>query len=80
MKGVRCHQAQGAFYLFPDITETGLTSEEFTWGLLNEAHVAVLPGSAFGATGEGYLRIACTQSMNTLMQSMDKMEEYCRRL
>ncbi|MBQ7544433.1 MAG: pyridoxal phosphate-dependent aminotransferase [Synergistaceae bacterium] len=79
MKGVKCHPAEGAFYLFPDISGTGLSSEEFVWQLLNEAHVAVLPGSAFGQTGEGYLRIACTQSMETLSESMDKMEEFCRR-
>ena len=79
MKGVKCHSAEGAFYLFPDISATGLTSEEFTWQLLNEAHVAVLPGSAFGQTGEGYIRIACTQSMETLTESMNKMEEFCRR-
>ncbi|MBQ3653431.1 MAG: pyridoxal phosphate-dependent aminotransferase [Synergistaceae bacterium] len=80
MKGVKCHAAEGAFYLFPSISGTGLTSEEFTWRLLNEAHVAVLPGSAFGETGEGYIRIACTQSMEALRESMDKMEEFCRRL
>ena len=79
MKGVRCASPEGAFYLFPDISETGLTSEEFTWQLLNEAKVAVLPGSAFGQTGEGYLRIACTQSMETLIESMNRMEEFCRR-
>ena len=79
MKGVKCHAAEGTFYLFPDISGTGLTSEEFTWQLLNEAHVAVLPGSAFGGTGEGYLRIACTQSMETLSESMNRMEEFCRR-
>ena len=80
MKGVKCHSAEGAFYLFPDISGTGLTSEDFTWQLLNTAKVAVLPGSAFGQTGEGYIRIACTQSMETLSESMDKMEEFCRRL
>ena len=79
MKGVKCHSAEGAIYLFPNISGTGLTSEEFTWQLLNDAHVAVLPGSAFGETGEGYIRIACTQSMDTLMQSMDKMEEFCKK-
>ncbi len=79
MKGVKCYPAQGAFYLFPDISGTGLSSEEFTWQLLNEAKVAVLPGSAFGQTGEGYLRIACTQSIETLIESMDRMEEFCRR-
>ena len=80
MKGVKCHSAEGAFYLFPDISGTGLMSEDFTWQLLNTAKVAVLPGSAFGQTGEGYIRIACTQSMETLIESMDKMEEFCRRL
>ena len=79
MNGVKCPDAEGAFYLFPNIQATGLTSEEFVWQLLNEAHVAVLPGSAFGATGEGYLRIACTQSMELLAEAMDKMEEFCRR-
>ena len=80
MKGVKCHKAEGAFYLFPDISGTGLTSEEFTWRLLNEAKVAVLPGSAFGQTGEGYVRIACTQSMETLTESMSRMNEFCGRL
>ncbi len=79
MKGVKCHPAEGAFYLFPDISGTGLTSEEFTWQLLNTAKVAVVPGSAFGSTGEGYIRIACTQSMETLTESMEKMEEFCMR-
>ena len=79
MKGVKCHSAEGAFYLFPNISGTGLTSEEFTWQLLNEAKVAVLPGSAFGTTGEGYLRLACTLSMEDLMKSMDRMEEFCRK-
>lgn len=79
MKGVKCHPAEGAFYLFPDISGTGLTSEDFTWQLLNTAKVAVVPGSAFGSTGEGYIRIACTQSMETLTESMEKMEEFCMR-
>lgn len=80
MKGVKCHPAEGAFYLFTDISGTGLTSEEFTWRLLNEEHVGVLPGSAFGQTGEGYIRIACTQSMETLIESMNRIENLCRRL
>ena len=80
MKGVKCRTPEGAFYLFPDISGTGLNSEEFTWRLLNESKVAVIPGSAFGQTGEGYIRIACTQSMETLNESMNRMEEFCRRL
>ena len=80
MKGVNCQTPEGAFYLFPNISGTGLSSEEFTWRLLNESKVAVIPGSAFGQTGEGYIRIACTQSMETLTESMNRMEEFCRRL
>ena len=80
MKGVKCRTPEGAFYLFPDISGTGLNSEEFTWRLLNESKVAVIPGSAFGQTGEGYIRIACTQSMETLNEAMNRMEEFCRRL
>ena len=77
MKGVKCPSAEGSFYLFPDISGTGLSSEDFTWQLLNEYHVAVLPGNAFGETGEGHIRIACTQSMEILMQSMNKMKDFC---
>ena len=80
MKGVKCRTPEGAFYLFPDISGTGLNSEEFTWRLLNESKVAVIPGSAFGQTGEGYIRIACTQSMETLNEAMNRMEEFCGRL
>ena len=80
MNGVKCAQPEGAFYLFPNISGTGLDSEAFTWKLLQDANVAVLPGSAFGESGEGYIRIACTQSMETLIQAMDKMENLLRRL
>jgi aspartate/methionine/tyrosine aminotransferase len=62
--------------LFPNVKKTGLTSEKFVWKLLEDAHVATIPGSAFGASGEGYLRIACTQSMEILVQAMDKMEKF----
>ena len=80
MKGVKCARPEGAFYLFPNISGTGLDSEAFTWKLLEESKVAVLPGSAFGKTGEGYIRIACTQSMETLTQAMNKMEDLTRSL
>ena len=80
MKGIKCHPAEGAFYLFPNISGTGLSSTEFAWRLLQEAGAAVLPGSAFGATGEGYVRIACTQSQETLMAAMDRMERFTQEL
>jgi aspartate/methionine/tyrosine aminotransferase len=79
MKNVTCAPAKGAFYLFPNIKKTGLTSEEFVWKLLESAHVATIPGSAFGkVSGEGYLRVACTQSMEILVQAMDKMEAFLK--
>ena len=75
MKGVTCGEAEGAFYLFPSIKATGLTSE-----LLSEAGVAVVPGSAFGESGEGYIRIACTQSLDILLNAMDRMQEFTNKL
>jgi aspartate/methionine/tyrosine aminotransferase len=80
MKNVTCAQAEGAFYLFPNIKKTGFKSEDFVWKLLESARVAAIPGSAFGASGEGYIRIACTRSMDVLTQAMDKMEEFCKSL
>jgi aspartate/methionine/tyrosine aminotransferase len=79
MKGVSCAPAEGAFYLFPNIKGTGLDSEKFVWDLLEKSRVATIPGSAFGASGEGYIRIACTQSMEILKQAMDKMEDFLKR-
>jgi aspartate/methionine/tyrosine aminotransferase len=76
MKGVSCAAAEGAFYLFPNIQGTGFGSEDFVWKLLENAHVATIPGSAFGKSGEGYIRIACTQSMEVLDRAMDKMEKF----
>ncbi len=80
MKGVTCAEPEGAFYLFPDISGTGVDSERFTWGLLEKGHVATLPGSAFGACGEGYVRIACTRSMEMLEKGMDRMEQFVKSL
>jgi aspartate/methionine/tyrosine aminotransferase len=80
MKNVTCANAEGAFYLFPDIKNIALTSESFAWKLLEEARVATIPGSAFGKSGEGYIRIACTRSMDVLAQAMDRMEAFCKSL
>lgn len=80
MKGIRCHRAEGAFYLFPNISGTGLSSEDFSWRLLESAKVATIPGNAFGRSGEGYVRIACTQSRDTLMRAMDALEGFVKAL
>lgn len=64
---------KGSFYLFVNIKETGLTSEEAAELFLREAHVLVLPGNAFGTCGEGYLRIACTVGVDTLKEAFDRI-------
>jgi len=79
MKNVTCAPAEGAFYLFPNIKGTGFKSVDFVWKLLEEARVGTVPGSAFGASGEGYIRIACTQSLEILIQAMDEMEKFLQR-
>jgi len=80
IKNVTCTQAEGAFYLFPSVKDTGLKSDEFVWGLLENGRVATIPGPAFGASGEGFIRIACTRSMDELTQAMDRIEEFCKSL
>ena len=80
IKGIRCHPAEGAFYLFPDVSGTGLSSEDFAWRLLEDAKVATIPGNAFGKSGEGHVRIACTQSRDTLMRAMDAVENFVNAL
>ncbi|MGN0659846.1 MAG: pyridoxal phosphate-dependent aminotransferase [Emergencia sp.] len=64
---------KGSFYLFMNIKETGLSCEEVTEKILEEAHVLMLPGSAFGKCGEGYVRIACTVGTDTLKEAFDRI-------
>ncbi|MBR5516494.1 MAG: pyridoxal phosphate-dependent aminotransferase [Firmicutes bacterium] len=66
---------RGSFYLFINIKDTGLTSEAATEKILKDAHVLVLPGSAFGNCGEGYIRIACTVGIETLAEALDRIEK-----
>lgn len=66
-------QPRGTFYLFVNIKKTGLTSIEVSDLILNEAHVLTLPGDAFGACGEGYIRLACTVDLQTLAEAMDRI-------
>lgn len=65
---------KGSFYLFPSIKKTGLTSEEVSSLLLEKAHVLTLPGNAFGACGEGHIRICCTVTMEKLKEAFDRIE------
>jgi len=65
---------QGSFYLFPNIKKTSLTSAEISKRILEEAHVLVVPGNAFGKCGEGYLRISCTVELGKLREAFDRIE------
>ena len=71
-----CFEAQGAFYLFPSIASTGMSSEEFCERLLQEEHVAVVPGSAFGACGKDNLRISYAYSLKHLTEAAVRMERF----
>jgi len=64
----------GTFYLFVNIKETGLSSEEFVYQVLEKAHVLLMPGTAFGAAGEGYVRIACTRSVEELTKATERIQ------
>ena len=68
--------AAATFYLFVDITKTGLSSEEFAYKLLDEKHIAVVPGNAFNKAGEGYIRIACTLSRDTLIDAAKQIADF----
>jgi aspartate/methionine/tyrosine aminotransferase len=71
--GIRCHKPLGAFYVFPNITGTGKTSKELSEYLLNEAGVACLSGTAFGAFGEGYLRFSYANSVENIRMALDRI-------
>lgn len=78
--GLSCFNPEGAFYVFPCIKSTGLKSEEFCERLLYEEKVAVVPGSAFGDSGEGYIRISYAYSLKHLMEAMSRIEDFLKRL
>lgn len=78
--GLECFEPEGAFYIFPSIESTGLSSEEFCERLLHEQEVAVIPGSAFGASGEGHIRISYSYSMNHLREACSRMKIFLENL
>ncbi|MCI5774186.1 MAG: aminotransferase class I/II-fold pyridoxal phosphate-dependent enzyme [Erysipelotrichaceae bacterium] len=77
--GLPCHMPQGAFYVFPSIKHTGLTSEEFCEKLLFEAKVAVVPGSAFGKSGEGHVRISYAYSIDLIKEALARIEKFLKQ-
>jgi aminotransferase len=78
--GIECFEAQGAFYLYPNIGKFGLSSEEFASRLLYEYGCAIVPGTAFGECGEGYARISYAYSMKHLKQALERIEAFIKTL
>lgn len=78
--GLTCFEPEGAFYVFPSIKRFGICSEEFATRLLMEEKVAVVPGTAFGDSGEGYLRISYAYSINQLKEALGRIENFVKRL
>jgi aminotransferase len=78
--GLPCFEPFGAFYVFPCIKQFGLTSDEFAMRLLEEEHVAVVPGTAFGDCGEGFLRISYAYSIDALKVALERLKRFIDRL
>ena len=74
--GLPCHSPKGAFYVFPDITPVGLNSKDFSLGLLKSKKVAVVPGSAFGLSGEGFVRCCFATGFEKLKEAMARIEQF----
>ena len=77
---IQCFEPFGAFYVFPCIKEFGMTSEEFATRFLEEEKVAVVPGTAFGDCGEGFLRISYAYSLDNLKVALNRMAHFVDRL
>ncbi len=78
--GLKCFEPFGAFYVFPCIKEFGMSSEEFATKLLEEEHVAAVPGTAFGESGEGYLRISYAYSIDNLKNAIKRLNRFITNL
>jgi len=78
--GLACHEPLGAFYAFPSVASTGLSSEAFAQRLLHEAKVAVVPGHVFGQGGEGYIRCSYAASVQQLTEALNRMERFLKTL
>lgn len=78
--GLQCFEPYGAFYCFPCIKEFGMTSDQFAEELLKAEKVAVVPGTAFGDCGEGFIRISYAYSLDSLKEALDRMERYIQKL
>ena len=77
--GLSCFEPLGAFYVFPCIKSTGMTSEEFCNALLQEEKVAVVPGNAFGESGEGFIRCSYAYSIDNIQEALKRIERFVER-
>lgn len=78
--GLSCFEPEGAFYVFPSIQKTGLTSEAFCEALLQDQKVAVVPGTAFGSYGEGFIRCSYAYSVDELKEALNRIEQYLHKI
>jgi len=78
--GLECHEPQGAFYAFPSIQSTGLTSQEFAERLLMEGKVAAVPGDVFGLGGEGFIRCSYATSVNNLLEALERIQKFVQKI
>ncbi|MBE6778254.1 MAG: aminotransferase class I/II-fold pyridoxal phosphate-dependent enzyme [Ruminococcaceae bacterium] len=76
--GLTCFEPEGAFYVFPSIQKTGMSSEDFCRCLLEEKHVAVVPGTAFGDSGEGFVRISYCYSLSHITEALNRIEAFLK--
>lgn len=77
--GLDCFEPKGAFYVFPSVAITGMSSEEFAENLLKEEKVAVVPGTAFGESGAGHIRISYAASIQQITEALNRMESFVQR-
>jgi aminotransferase len=77
--GLTCFEPQGAFYAFPSIEVTGMDDETFAETLLQEERVAVVPGSAFGSSGQGFVRCSYATSFEQIEQALERLHHFVRR-
>ncbi|MGB9959146.1 MAG: pyridoxal phosphate-dependent aminotransferase [Candidatus Bathyarchaeales archaeon] len=80
IKGIKCKKPRGTFYVFPNVSGTGMRSQELSDYLLNKAGVAVLPGTSFGAYGEGYLRLSFANSVENIQEALNRISEALEKL
>ncbi|MBP5781070.1 MAG: aminotransferase class I/II-fold pyridoxal phosphate-dependent enzyme, partial [Clostridia bacterium] len=78
--GLRCTEPEGAFYCFPNISSTGLSSDEFCEKLLSTEKIALVPGNAFGASGEGFVRASYAYSADHIKKALDGVKRFLDRL